>query len=338
MNNENNNMGNQISNNNQDINMQNQIQNNNGFNQSIPQYEQIVNPQASLNKPPTNNNYNPATTQFINQQPTAQQPVNNSQTNNSFNQNNMYQQSQVNSFNTMNSNQTNYNPQQPIYQNQSYTNNNAAVNKKSNNRKLFLFLGIGIVVLIAIIIFVVVLMGGDKKENINEYEEDTNINVSNQENDIPNIYFYKGFDFYRFPGYTYEEFGGQLNIYNNSYEIILYVSQVNFNYVKSNYTVAIPKLSSYGYVVGESKVDTYYNVEVVTYQINQDGMNGFYYVLAAPNSSYIYEGIVTNANGTVDYSNINEVVEVVSNSKYNGNYSNYSSHFGHEFDFNNIVE
>ena len=340
MNNENNNIGNQIPNNNQNINMQNQIQNNNGFNQTTPQYQQTVNPQTNLNSTQTNNNYNPVTSQFINQQPITQQPVNSNQMNNSFNQNNMYQQSQMNSVNTMSSNQTQYNPQQPIYQNQSYMNNNVSVDKKTNNRKLFLFLGIGIAIFIAIIILVVVLISGAKKGNINEYEEDTNINenVSDQTANSKDIYSYNGFDFNKVAGYVYSEEEGTLTISNNSVGVLLNVSQVNFNNVKSNYTAAIPKLSSYGYVVGESKVDIYSNVEVVTYQINKDGMNGFYYILAAPNSSYIYEGIVANVNSTIDYSNINEVVKITSNSKYNGNYSNHSNDFGINIDVKDLIK
>lgn len=335
MNNENKNIGNQIPSNNQNINMQNQIPNNNEFNSTAHQYQQSVNPQSNLNNIPINNNFNPVNSQFINQQPTTQHPINNSQMNNSINQNNLYQQSQINGFSTVNSNLANYNTQQPIYQNQSYINNNAELNKKSNNHKLFLFLGIGIAVFIVIIVLILVLVFRDKKGNINEYEKDTNIN---QTTDSKNVYSYNGFDFNQISGYVYSEENGALTISNGNVGVLLNVSQVNFDNVKANYTEAIPKLSSYGYVVGESKVDTYSNVDVVTYQISSDESNALYYILAAPNSGYIYEGYVVNINNTIDYSNINEIVKIASNSKYNGNYANYSSDFGMNMDVKDLVK
>ena len=337
MNNENNNIGNQIPNNNQNINMQNQIQNNNGFNQTTPQYQQTVNPQTNLNSTQTNNNYNPATSQFINQQ-----PVNSNQMNNSFNQNNMYQQSQMNSVNTMSSNQTQYNPQQPIYQNQSYMNNNVSVDKKTNNRKLFLFLGIGIAIFIAIIILVVVLINvNNKNENINEYEDDTNINenVSDQTNSpiSTDIQSYKGFDFKKISGYKYVINDDLLVIGNDQYAFLLTITSGNFYSFKTNYQNNISDTLK-NMIVGQTKLQTYSNVEIATYEISMNGNNAVYFILASPNQSYCFEGYVMTKDNTFDYSGINELVKLTSNSEYTGNYSNYSSDFGINVDVKDLIE
>lgn len=316
MNNETNNLGNQIPNNNQNLNMQN-----NG-----------VNPMSQVNQP-------------MNQQTINSNPINNTNSN----PNPVYQsQMQQPSMNTMNSNpsymnQPQMNPVNPnsVYQQPMY--NQQPINNSGNkkNGKIFLFIGIGLVV-VAMIIGIVVMVTGDKKNNssnnnnndVNDYEENNNQNPTPP---VQEGYTYKEFEFNKVSGYTYESSVGVLSITNDNYIFAIEVLAINYNTAKSSYNELGSALTTSGYIVGDAKIATYSNVEVITYEVIYQNIKGLYFILASPNSSYVFTGMVANRSNTYNYSDINELIKITKDSKYTGNSSNYSNSFSEIFDINSII-
>ncbi len=300
----NNNMNNNFNNNfnNQPLNNQNP-QPMNPVTQQFMQNPQPVQPQP-MNPQPVNT----ATQQFVqNPQPVQPQPMNN----------------------------VNPNMNQMYYYNN--TPNNTNGNKSKSNKTLFIIIGISIAVVLTIIILVFAL--GSKNKTVNEYEENGNNNITNNENTTQTHVdekTYKGFKFTKVSGYIYGEESGLMTVQDNKNIVMLDVTKVPFSLVKANYTSLISALTSNGWTVGESKIDTYKGTEVITFEVTLDGISGLYFVIASPNSEYVYEGFTTNIAYTVNYSDVNLVVDVSKSSTYVGDYSGYSTDFGVDFQLKEI--
>lgn len=300
-------------------------------------------PMNNQNTQPVNNN--PVTQQFVSN-PQINNPVQNNQATVIPTEQQYQQPVQPQTMHQQPLNPTVQQFQQPVNNvnpnmNQSYNYNNISNNingkKEKNNKTLFIIIGISVAVVLAIVILVLIL--GSKDKTVNEYEENGNNNITNNENTTPTTQdekSYKGFKFTKISGYIYGEESGLMTVQNNNNIVMLGVTKVPFSLVKANYTSLISTLTSSGWTVGQSKIDTYNGTEVVTFETTLNGISGLYYVIAAPNSDYVYEGFTTNIAYTIDYTDINLVVDVSKASTYVGDYSDYSTDFGVDFELKDV--
>lgn len=217
--------------------------------------------------------------------------------------------------------------------------NNTQKEKKSNNTIKYIAVIIITIALALVLIYILLNKKEDEKiENINEYEtnEIENTNESNTINPTnpttpsnDSTYKYKGFNFKKITGFTYEE-QDDLIIYDDNYKIDLDITQINYETVKTQHYNEITKsLENYGYKVSNLQTKTYTNKEYITCEVTYNNKKALYFITKA-NNNYIFEGIVANKNFTINYNNIETVNNIIKDATYVGNYSDYSTTFSNK--------
>ena len=273
-----------------------------------------INPQP-VNPTPMNNGQ-------INPQPVNPMPMNNGQIN-------------PQQINTMPMNNGQINPQQintmPMNNGQMYNqnpnyNNIPTNNNKKNNGIIFLIIGVVILIIIAVVALVLVLRNNDSKGNtINDYENNENIDnnddnkedINNDLNDSKDSISYKGFNIPKKIGYEYEIDDGSLAIYNNSFATYLYVAYGSLEEFKNAQDDIIEQYKEYSPT--NAKVSRYNNKEVLTMEFEMEGDKVLFYLVDA-SDGYSFYGLAMNPTFMIDYSDIETVVSLLADAKYNGAY------------------
>ena len=267
--------------------------------------------------------------QNINMQPS----INNQTNNNGQTYNNFQQPSEINSNATsnMNQNQNIYSEQQ--VHNQDNQKLNTSENIFSKYKIVFI---IGLILLIIIIVLSVILIKQQNKKgvSVSEYENNQeNININNNNSTTSTsttsnstTYTFKGFEFNKLSGYSYEEEDDLLRVFNSNYGITINVTNISFDLAKNSYSQLKTNLEKQGIIVKNIKTTTNNNIEYILVEYSMENYNGIYYVTKA-SDNYVFEGIIMNSNNSIDYSNLNILEQILKNAKYVGNYSNYSKSF-----------
>ena len=280
---------------------------------------QPVNPMPINNGPmnPQPVNPTPMNNGPVNPQPVNPMPMNNGQINpqpvNPTPMNNGPMNTQQ--INPMPINNGPMNPQQintmPINNGQMYNqnpnyNNIPANNNKKNNGIIFLIIGVVILIIIAVVALVLVLRNNDSKGDINNDLNDSKDSIS-----------YKGFNIPKKIGYEYEIDDGSLAIYNNSFATYLYVAYGSLEEFKNAQDDIIEQYKEYSPT--NAKVSRYNNKEVLTMEFEMEGDKVLFYLVDA-SDGYSFYGLAMNPTFMIDYSDIETVVSLLADAKYNGAY------------------
>ncbi len=234
--------------------------------------------------------------------------------------------------------------EQPNYQNHNQNNlgqSNNNGNKRSN---------IGRNLLIGLLSFIIV--GGltyaimsfvlpSNKTKKNEYEEPTPpIEVPDSEDPDPaqetKTITFKGFKFNKLSEYTYEIEGDELNIYNNNYNVSLSINEYDFDAIKPKYNEVANELNKRGFTTNNPRLQTVSEKEVITCEISNNGISAIYFIVGSPkNKNYTFEGVVMNRDISINNDDLSEVINIINNSEYVGNYSDYAKDFSYDFKLEN---
>ena len=190
----------------------------------------------------------------------------------------------------------------------------------ANNLKTIIFSLIAFVVVGVATYFGLTYMNGI---NVNNSSTNEHKNNNTTTDDIS----YNGFNFTKLADFTYEIDNEMLDIYNDDYMIKLSIVEYAFELIKNEYESLKESLENNGYIVENGKVQTVSENEIITYEVSRNGVSGLYFLIATPNSSYTFEGIILNKSYTINYDDLNEIVKIVNNSIHVGDYDNYSKDF-----------
>jgi len=349
---------NQIPQNMIDPNMTNQnIQSTNQFENQAVQTEQIVTPtinqisqnmidpnvinqnnNLAIDNQPLNNGNVGNNNQFINQTGQQEQVV--APTINQIPQN-MIDPNMINQ-NNMQMNNQNINPGMPNLGAQPTDANN----NKKNDKLKFILIGVCVALVVAVIGGINFYQNSkevnDDNKTVNEYEEDNNKN-EDQDDDVDvntttnsNSISYNGFKFNKVSGYEYEEDNGTLIVNDKDTAVLINVTKVSFDNVKMNYNQLSTILSQQGFTTGAAKISDYDGKEVITCEISDGEINYIYYLISSPDEDFIYEGLVFNSSSFINYSDINEMINITSDSSYVGDYNDFATEFGLDLNKNSF--
>ena len=224
-------------------------------------------------------------------------------------------------------------------------------NKKSH---INLFIIIGTILLIVVLAIVIVVLLVKKSDNekshqtINEYENNTstknnstNTNSSDSNtntNNSSNTQIYNGFEFEKVTGFTYSLYNDYLMITGPSGYLFLNAIQYNYSFVKLNRDELVNNLEQSGGTVKDYGIKTVSGTEILTYEVSDGENNVLYCVIASPDDSYVFEAYIYDANDTINYDTLEDLVKIVNNSKYVGNYSDYATDFNYNLTLNEAVQ
>lgn len=216
-----------------------------------------------------------------------------------------------------------------------FGNNYGPQNNKKNKTMIFIIIGIIVAVLLGAGVLLIPKLTEDEK-TIQEYEEQNPIERPNEQEEIvtnDSTIKFKGFEFTKVNGYTYQEKNEQLLVLNNTFIVALDIVKGDFNSIKTPEIKNKMKeqYTNYGYTVGKIGVENISGKELFVMEITQSGKNVLFYIHELNENGYLIGGAIYNKQNTFDHNNLSEAINITKNSKYVESGSNYSSSFSKDF-------
>ena len=291
--------------------------------------------EVPINNEVNNQNYNEVlTNDMMSSQNYNQIQSNNTMNNQSYNQmstnNTMNNQSygQMSTNNTMNNQSYGQMSTNNTMNNQNYSQMPQKNDKNKNT--LFLIIGVAVLIVIAIVILIVTLNKNKSKGNtINDYENNVSTSSNNNQEQVSNdnnqssqgSISYEGFDIPKQPGYAYKiDSTTGLLIGNDTFAVSVLINHSSLDEVESKKDQIIAGYENQGVKVSNVKVSSYSGKKVLTMEVEiVDSGKAIFYTMDASNG-YCFFGVVANSSYTINYSDIDKVVSLLSNAKYTGSY------------------
>ena len=182
-------------------------------------------------------------------------------------------------------------------------------------------------ILAAIVVILVTNKSSEKTEN--EYEQGNGVETVTP---VSNTTTFMGFEFSEVSGYTYSEDSEYLKIAGNNYAVMLTTIEYSYDTLKLAYETLVSGFKDEGFTVGNKGIKTVSGVEMIYFELTKDQVNAYVAISASPNSNYVYESIAMARDNTFDEKALELVSKITLNSKYVGDYSNYSQSFSVDLD------